>query len=167
MDAPKTEQLIQNGLALNLKKMQHSKLLVLKSLEISPHTFTFLFSSNKNWLNFFYSKLFLHFLDISTGEYIHVLEKMSVPLSQYSPYILHSYRISLLSFQILTVYWTCANGLAHWRWSYTGRFATKIFSALQRCNVVTMLQGCVALLIVVAINPCNIILRVFFVRGRL
>lgn len=78
MDAPKTEQLIQNGLALNLKKMQHSKLLVLKSLEISPHTFTFLFSSNMNWLNFFYSKLFLHFLDISAGEYIHVLETMSV-----------------------------------------------------------------------------------------
>ena len=68
MDAPKTEQLIQNGLALNLKKLQHSKLLVLKGLEISQRTFTFLFSSNKNWLILFYSKLFSHFLDISTRE---------------------------------------------------------------------------------------------------
>ena len=84
MDAPKTERLIQNGLALNLKKMQHSKLLVSKSLEISQHTFTFLFSSNNNWLNLFYSKLFLNFLDISAGENIHVLETVFVPLCQYS-----------------------------------------------------------------------------------
>ena len=49
--------------------MQHSKLLVSKSLEISPHTLTFLFSSNKNWLNLFYSKLILHVLDINRRRY--------------------------------------------------------------------------------------------------
>ena len=42
MGAPKTEQIILTGVALNMRKMQHSKLLVLTSSEISPNFPSFL-----------------------------------------------------------------------------------------------------------------------------
>ena len=42
MGAPKTEQIILPGVALNMKKMEHSKLLVLTNSEISPNFPSFL-----------------------------------------------------------------------------------------------------------------------------
>ena len=56
-----------------------------------------------------------------------------------------------------------------WRWCYMGRFATTIFSATQRCDIVTTLfQHCNALLRKTSslrIVPCKITLSYLLIHG--